>query len=265
MLNDLTQQLLARYLKQQTELGIDSLVVSSTAMLHTEEVPAKLPTHFPSRSDVSAPTPAPQQPPTIQAHTYEEKRAALKALYLSLQQCQKCDLSRIRRKMVFGAGNAAATVMVIGEAPGEDEDNQGMPFVGLAGQLLTKMLGAIKLDRQKDTFITNILKCRPPGNRNPEDSEILACRPIVEKQIEIIAPKAILLLGRIAAHELLKTKESIAQLRTRLHTYNEIPAVVTYHPAALLRNQQYKKPAWEDLQKLQKILNDMGVYENGTE
>ncbi len=250
-------------MKQQEELGCESLVLSSMELLSFEQVYGEALQTGRGRAEANA-SPAPKSP-AVQTETYEEKRAALKQLYFGLQECRKCGLSRIRRKMVFGAGNAAASLMIIGEAPGEDEDRQGLPFVGLAGQLLTKMLGAIDLDRQKDTFITNILKCRPPGNRNPEDSEILSCRPIVEQQIEIISPKAILLLGRIAAHELLKTKESIARLRTQIHTYKDIPTVVTYHPAALLRNQQYKKPAWENLQKLQKILRDMGVYENRTE
>ena len=133
--------------------------------------------------------------------------------------------------------------MVIGEAPGAEEDEQGLPFVGAAGQLLTNMLAAINLNRNKDIFITNVLKCRPPANRSPESAEIQLCTPLLCRQIEIIKPRAILLLGRIAAHAVLGISESIAKLRSKVHDYNGIPAMVIYHPAALLRNAQYKRPA----------------------
>ncbi len=187
---------------------------------------------------------------------YDAKRAALIELYYEVKNCNGCALSNTRSKMVFGAGNAGASVLVIGEAPGYDEDKQGKPFVGKAGVLLTKMLAAIQCDRDKDVFITNILKCRPPENRNPNQTETLACIPILKRQIAIIQPKAILALGRIAAHELLNLKESVGKLRAETHNYNRIPVVVTYHPAALLRNEQYKRPAWEDLQKFQKIIRE---------
>jgi DNA polymerase len=162
---------------------------------------------------------------------------------------------------VFGTGNPEALFMVIGEAPGEEEDLQGQPFVGAAGALLTKMLSAIDIDRKKHVFIANILKCRPPQNRNPETAEVQACSGILSRQIEIIAPKVILLLGRIAAHALLDTTDSISKMRSSTHEYKGIPVFVTYHPAALLRNDSYRRPAWEDLQKLQKILKDVGVYD----
>ena len=151
--------------------------------------------------------------------------------------------------------------MVIGEAPGEEEDLQGQPFVGAAGALLTKMLAAIDIDRKKHVFITNVLKSRPPQNRNPEPSEILACSPILSRQIDIIAPKVILLLGRIAAHAILQSSDSISKLRARVHEYRGISVFVTYHPAALLRNDEYRRPAWEDLQKLQMTLKEIGVYD----
>lgn len=192
--------------------------------------------------------------------TYDQKRDALKNLYF--EGCERCVLSKTRKKYVFGAGSAGAPVMVIGEAPGADEDDQGLPFVGAAGQLLTSMLKAINLDRKKDVFITNILKCRPPENRSPESSEIITCLPILAKQIDIIKPKAILLLGRIAAHSLLGSTESIQALRSKTHMYKNIPAMVIYHPAALLRNAEYKRPAWEDLKKFQQLLADLGVYES---
>jgi uracil-DNA glycosylase family 4 len=187
----------------------------------------------------------------------EEKRQALVDLYRATQNCRNCSLGGLRNKFVFGAGNAAAGVMIIGEAPGEDEDRQGKPFVGAAGQLLTRMLAAINLDRANDVFITNVLKCRPPGNRNPDASEALAWSPILARQVDIIAPKAIVILGRVAAREFLGKDESIAKLRGEKLDYRGIPVVVTYHPAALLRNPQYKRPAWDDLRRLQNLLKEL--------
>ena len=186
------------------------------------------------------------------------KRDALKELYLA--GCSKCPLAKSRTTFVFGGGNADAPVMVIGEAPGHEEDAQGLPFVGAAGKLLTDMFAAINLDRNKDVFITNILKCHPPGNRNPESSEIVTCMPLLIRQIAVIQPKAIMLLGRIAAHALLEVTDSIAKLRSKVHDYKGIPTMVIYHPAALLRNAGYKRPAWEDLQEFQKLLTILGVY-----
>jgi DNA polymerase len=190
--------------------------------------------------------------------SYDEKRGALKELYFT--GCKKCPLSSTRKTFVFGSGNAGASVMVIGEAPGAEEDDQGLPFVGAAGQLLTSMLSAIKLDRNKDVFIANVLKCRPPENRNPESSEIITCLPLLKRQIEIIQPKAILLLGRIAAHSLLGNADSISKMRSQVLYYEGIPSMVIYHPAALLRNAEYKRPAWEDLKKFQSLLTDIGAY-----
>jgi|LFRM01.1.fsa_nt_gb DNA polymerase len=188
------------------------------------------------------------------------KREALAELFR--KGCANCHLHQKRKKFVFGSGNAEASIMVIGEAPGSEEDHQGLPFVGEAGQLLTKMLAAIGLDRNKDVFITNVLKCRPPENRNPETSEILSCIPLLLTQIAVIKPRAILILGRIAAHVLLGCTDSIAKLRSKVHDYNGIPLMVVYHPAALLRNAEYKKPAWEDLQKFKVLMESLGI--NGT-
>jgi DNA polymerase len=187
-----------------------------------------------------------------------DKREALKVLYRN--GCTQCHLAQTRKNFIFGAGNAEAPVMVIGEAPGRDEDEQGLPFVGAAGQLLTSMLAAIKLDRNNDVFITNILKCRPPGNRNPESTEIITCLPLLRKQIEIIAPAALLLLGRIAAHTLLDINDSIVKMRGKVFSYQGISTMVIYHPAALLRNAHYKRPAWEDLQQFQQLLASSGIY-----
>jgi len=201
---------------------------------------------------------AQQSPLTPQAK--ESKRELLKELYYSVYNCQQCVLAKTRKKTVFGAGSAFAPVLVIGEAPGSDEDAQGLPFVGKAGKLLTDMLKAINLDREKGVFITNVLKCRPPENRNPESAEVVTCLPILKKQIEIIAPRVILVLGKVAAASLLNRVEAMSRLRHESLSYNGIPVIATYHPAALLRNTRYKRPAWEDLQKLQQLLVEMGHY-----
>jgi len=196
--------------------------------------------------------------PSASAAPVADKRSALAMLYRA--GCSTCHLATTRKSFVFGAGNAEARVMVIGEAPGHEEDLQGLPFVGPAGKLLTTMLAAIDLDRTSDVFITNILKCRPPGNRNPESAEIITCMPLLRKQIDIIRPAAILLLGRIAAHAILDITESISKMRTRVFNYNDIPCMVIYHPAALLRNAEYKRPTWEDLKLFQSMLASMGIY-----
>jgi len=188
--------------------------------------------------------------PNEQSHLSAEQQ--LSQLYEQINLCSKCQLSRSRHKLVFGAGNPHAAIMLIGEAPGQDEDAQGKPFVGAAGQLLTKILAAINLTRD-EVFITNIIKCRPPQNRDPLPDEQEACISILQRQIEIIRPKFILLLGRIAAQALLKTTDSIQKLRGRVHSFKDAKVIVTYHPAALLRDQQLKRPTWEDVQLLQKL------------
>lgn len=167
-----------------------------------------------------------------------------------LGECRRCKLERGRKQIVFGAGDPKARMVLVGEAPGFEEDAQGIPFVGKAGQLLTKMLQAIDLSRD-EVYICNILKCRPPRNRNPERDEIAACIPFLERQIRAIAPRLICTLGTFAAQTLLKTSEPISRLRGRFYTYEEVPLLPTYHPAFLLRNPRRKREAWEDMQKLQ--------------
>lgn len=188
------------------------------------------------------------------------KGKELKTLYSMI--CKKCHLSEFRKNIVFGSGNTDAKIMIIGEAPGRDEDEMGLPFVGEAGKLLTKMLAAIDLDRERDVYITNIIKCRPPENRTPETSEIMSCLPILQKQIEIIKPEVLLLLGKIAAHSLLNIKESISELRQKKFEYKGIPLYITYHPAALLYNPQYKRPAWEDLKLFRNLLSEKGIHDS---
>lgn len=170
-----------------------------------------------------------------------------------IESCQKCPLGKTRTKFVFGVGNPSADLMFVGEAPGRDEDLQGIPFVGRAGQLLTQMLKSIGLERE-EVYIANVLKCRPPNNRDPLPEEIEQCEPYLLKQIELIAPKLIVTLGRFASASLLRRKDALGQLREEVHTYNQLPLVVTYHPAALLRNPSLKRNAWEDLKKIRKFL-----------
>jgi uracil-DNA glycosylase family 4 len=172
-----------------------------------------------------------------------------------IQNCQKCTLAKTRNRFVFGSGNPSASLMLIGEAPGEDEDLQGLPFVGKAGHLLDKILHAIDFKRE-EVFIGNILKCRPPKNRDPLPEEIVCCLPYLMHQIEIINPQILLILGRIAAQVLLKTTDSLLQMRGRLHKIGEWSVMVTYHPAALLRNPQWKRPLWEDIQKLRFLYDE---------
>ncbi len=165
--------------------------------------------------------------------------------------CTLCPLHTGRIRFVYGEGDPDAKVMVIGEGPGEQENLSGRPFVGAAGNLLDKMLIAINLPRQ-DVYIANIVKCRPPGNRNPEATERLACMPYLVEQIQIVQPKMLLIVGLVAAQSLLGNTNTLQWHREQTHEFMGIPAYVTYHPAALLRNPNWKRPAWEDLQVFQK-------------
>jgi DNA polymerase len=173
----------------------------------------------------------------------------------AVAQCTACSLHKTRTQTVFGVGNLQARLMLIGEAPGFYEDKKGEPFVGRAGQLLNTMLQAIGLDREA-VYIANVLKCRPPDNRDPMPEEVRQCTGFLTKQIEVIQPKLLLALGRVAAHYLLDTQASLGQMRGKLHTYgaHDIPLIVTYHPAYLLRNPQDKKKAWQDLQWVVNLL-----------
>jgi uracil-DNA glycosylase len=177
----------------------------------------------------------------------------LPALNLAIQACRACGLCEARQQAVPGVGAVPARWMVVGEAPGEQEDLQGEPFVGPAGQLLDAMLRAIGLDRratepERQVFIANAVKCRPPRNRNPDASELAACQPYLLRQIELVQPRAVLLFGRVAAQSLLGLDEPLGKLRGRVHRLADgRPAIVTYHPAYLLRQPQDKTKAWEDL------------------
>ena len=170
-----------------------------------------------------------------------------------LGECTRCPLHRTRRNLVFGEGSAGAKLVFVGEAPGEEEDNQGRPFVGRAGQLLTKIIDAMGLKRE-EVYICNILKCRPPGNRNPKEDEIATCEPFLLKQLEAINPEIICALGTFAAKTLLRTESPISAIRGKFHDYHGRKLMPTYHPAYLLRNPDAKKLVWDDVQKIMKIL-----------
>ena len=210
-------------------------------------------------SAVTPPTPpVPTLPPAeveITPASYANPTyASLDEIAKTVASCTKCPLYKTATNPVPGEGNPNADFMCVGEAPGATEDETGRPFVGAAGQLLTKILGAIGLQRE-DVFICNVLKHRPPGNRNPMPDEVTACSPYLIRQIELIRPKVILALGTFAAQTLLNTKTPIGKLRGQVHRYHGVPLIVTYHPAALLRNPSWKRPTWEDVQLAHRILN----------
>ncbi len=188
-------------------------------------------------------------PPTHRAPVRITSRQRLEELYERVKYCQRCSLAKSRKNLVFGEGNPRADLLLVGEAPGAEEDLQGRPFVGRAGGLLTKMIEAIDL-RREEVYIANILKCRPPGNRDPLPSEVAVCRPYLDQQIEIVNPKIICALGRVAAQTLLDTTRSLGELRGFVHPFRGRKLLVTYHPAALLRNIHLKRPAWEDMKLL---------------
>ncbi|WP_175947442.1 uracil-DNA glycosylase [Burkholderia pyrrocinia] len=169
------------------------------------------------------------------------------ALAARVRDCTHCRLCEKRTNTVFGVGDREADWMLIGEAPGENEDKQGEPFVGQAGKLLDNMLQSLALKRGDNVYIANVIKCRPPGNRNPEPDEVASCEPYLQRQVALVKPKLIVALGRFAAQTLLKTDASIASLRGRVHAYEGVPVIVTYHPAYLLRSLQDKSKAWADL------------------
>jgi uracil-DNA glycosylase len=180
------------------------------------------------------------------------KEEMLKNVYREMSGCQLCPLGKTRKNLVFGDGNPEARIVFVGEAPGADEDEQGLPFVGRAGQLLTDIIvKGMKLER-KNVYICNILKCRPPGNRNPQPDEIGKCEPFLKRQLQIISPEVICALGTFAAKTLLKTDIPISVLRGRFHSYEGIKLMPTYHPAYLLRNPSAKKQVWEDVQMIMK-------------
>lgn len=200
----------------------------------------------------------------LKLHIWEASVSAgnnIEAMRAQIENCRECDLFKTRKHVVFGDGNLRAKLMLVGEAPGEQEDKQGVPFVGKAGQLLDKILKAIEFERN-EVFIANILKCRPPNNRDPLPQEIERCIIYLKRQIKLIQPEIILVLGRIAAQTLLNSTQPLNQLRKKMHQFQGIPLLVTFHPAALLRNPQWKKNTWEDIKEV-RYLYDQLVGDKG--
>jgi DNA polymerase len=233
-------------LAAQVELGQDEIILSQVA------------------EPVAADTPINNDLPAAETETANsEEKIDTNMPYKSIDthrraicKCMKCSLGETRNKFVYGVGSPDADLMLVGEAPGANEDAQGEPFVGRGGQLLDKILAAIDLSRET-VYIANILKCRPPANRDPQPDEMALCFPYLEEQVRLIKPKLICALGRIAAQALLETKTPLGKLRGEFHSYQGVPLLVTYHPAALLRFQAYKKDTWEDMQLLKKRLDQL--------
>ena len=209
-----------------------------------------------------APVEAHEQGETVPVTFARSPEQALQAIRADIGDCTRCKLHRLgRRQIVFGVGNPSADLMFVGEAPGADEDVQGIPFVGRAGQLLTKIIEAIGL-RREDVYIANVIKCRPPENRNPEPDEVETCEPFLFQQIDRIKPKVIVALGTFAAKALLKTQDPISRLRGRAFDYRGATLIPTFHPAFLLRSPERKRDVWEDMKKVRALLQESGGDED---
>jgi DNA polymerase len=200
-----------------------------------------------------AATPAAAEIPAPPAEDIEARRRALAELEEQVRACTLCPLHEGRTNGVPGMGVLDPLVMIIGEGPGAEEDRKGLPFVGRAGQYLDKWLQAIGLSRERDVYITNIVKCRPPGNRDPQTTEIDSCTPYLRRQIDIIRPKSILAVGRFAGSWLSGQTDSLARMRGRTFDFRGVPVVVTYHPSGVLRNPEYRRPVWDDLRRLREL------------
>jgi DNA polymerase len=214
--------------------------------LPVEEIPP------PEPAMVAKPAPAKDMPSSALSPMGEDRLEIISkmdwpALQQAVEHCPACNLCKTRIKTVFGVGDIEADWLFVGEAPGAEEDRKGEPFVGPAGKLLDNMLAAIQLKRGENVYISNVLKCRPPDNRDPHGEEVMQCDPYLKRQVELIKPKLIVALGKFAAQSLLNSKNTIASMRGSLHDYNGVPVIVSYHPAYLLRNMSDKAKAWEDL------------------
>ncbi len=231
------------------------------ALFQNQARPAAAPSHPPAREPI--PVPERRSAPPVQPHAAAiatpfsppapaAEVATLEELNALAQACHACPLAPTRGSVVFGEGNPEAKLMFIGEGPGHDEDQQGRPFVGPAGQLLTKMIEAMQFSRA-EVYIANVVKCRPPRNRNPEPDEAAACRPFLVRQIELIRPEVIVVLGAVAVRYLLNRQEGISRLRGKWLGFNGIPVMPTFHPSFLLREPAAKRDAWSDLQQVMKV------------
>jgi uracil-DNA glycosylase len=236
------QPALADLLAYLGEMGYGDLYVEpSRAPAAAAAIPA---------TPVAAAPPSPENPENPED---TERSSQLATLAAAAAGCTRCRLSEGRTKVVFGSGNPSAELMFVGEGPGADEDRQGLPFVGAAGELLTRIIQAIDRTRE-EVYIANVVKCRPPGNRDPQPDEVAACRGYLDQQIALVRPRVLVALGRIAAQTLLGNDAPIGRLRGQWFRVQGIPTMVTYHPAALLRNPALKRPTWEDMQQVRDFL-----------
>lgn len=242
------REMLRRALGAQIEMGIDDMILDPEVAL-----PGEGSEHVISVADAIS------QNRLLSDHDLATALSAAGALathYEKICNCQSCGLGKTRTKLVYGAGNPDADLMFVGEAPGADEDRTGVPFIGRAGQLLDKIIAAINLSRD-EIYIANILKCRPPGNRDPQADEMAMCMPYLREQIRMIRPKLMCALGRVAAQALLGVTTPLGKLRGTFHDFEGVPMLVTYHPAALLRFQAYKKDTWADMQFLKSRYDEL--------
>jgi DNA polymerase len=235
---------LRRYLEELKESGVDELP-RAAASRGEKPVPQQEAAGSAAAYVPPAPIAEPQTVPTTDETLDDIRR--------DLGECVRCQLGTQRTNLVFGVGNPRARLVFIGEAPGRDEDQRGEPFVGEAGQLLTKIIQAMGFSRD-DVYICNVLKCRPPGNRNPHHDEIVQCAPFMLRQVRAINPEAVVALGTFAAQNLLATKEPISALRGRFHDYHGIPLMPTFHPAFLVRYPERKREVWEDMKQVMGLL-----------
>ena len=239
---------LREHLKYYRDLGVRGTTTDPRWRARGEEPSARSATESAvalAKADLSASSAPPGS---------EDSATSLAAVRDFIGDCTRCKLHKLGRKtVVFGSGNPNADLMFVGEAPGADEDEQGLPFVGRAGQLLTKIIEAINLKRE-DVYIANVIKCRPPGNRNPEPDEVATCEPFLAQQIEIIKPRVIVALGTFAAHLLLRTDAPISRIRGLKHQYRDAILIPTFHPAYLLRSPERKRDVWEDMKKVRALL-----------
>jgi uracil-DNA glycosylase family 4 len=237
-----------------TRAELLALVRSLRAQIQCDIDEGKSPSYLCMKGDIPRKERPLRNNLSVESHMAVRTAETLEDVKQELGDCQRCSLGRLRTNLVFGEGNPKSGLVFVGEAPGGDEDIQGRPFVGRAGQLLTRIVEAMGLKR-KDVYICNILKCRPPGNRNPRPDEINACEPFLIKQLKVIKPQVICALGTFASHTLLKTDVPITVLRGKFHAYQGIQLMPTYHPAYLLRNPGAKKQVWEDVQKIMRLLS----------
>ncbi len=249
------QPALADLLGYLKDIGYTDLYRSIPQSIPSQLIPSPLSpalSPVPGEREKSAPAQQAVAPPVAPASGAGD----LGALAATVQGCTRCRLAQGRQTVVFGSGNPAADLMFIGEAPGAEEDRQGLPFVGAAGELLTKIIQAMEMQRE-DVYIANVIKCRPPGNRDPQPDEVAACRGYLERQIELVSPRLMVILGRVAAQTLLGNESPIGQMRGHWYQVRGIPTMITYHPAALLRNPALKRPTWEDMQQVRDRLREV--------